>query len=56
MNQRLQKFLFILTVSILLWSIILNVISGGSWGWQVVALSWAVIAIMNQLELNEKDE
>tara|TARA_B100000902_G_C27229267_1_gene873911 strand:- start:384 stop:554 length:171 start_codon:yes stop_codon:yes gene_type:complete len=56
MNQRLQKFLFVLTVSIILWSIIINIISGGDWGWQVVALSWAVIAIMNQLELNEKDE
>ena len=56
MNTRLQRFLFILTISILLWSIILNILSGGEWGWQVVALAWAVIAIMNQLELNQKDE
>ena len=56
MNTRLQRFLFILTISILLWSIILNILSGGDWGWQVVALAWAVIAIMNQLELNQKDE
>jgi len=56
MNTRLQRFLFILTISILLWSIILNILSGGDWGWQVVALAWAVIAMMNQLELNQKDE
>jgi len=56
MNTRLQRFLFILTISILLWSIILNILSGGDWGWQVVALTWAVIAMMNQLELNQKDE
>lgn len=56
MNQRLQKFLFILTLSIILWSIIINIISGGDWGWQVVALSWAIIAIMNQFELDNRDE
>jgi hypothetical protein len=60
MNLNLQRLLFILTLSILLWSIIFNIFTGGDWGWQTVAFAWAVIAMMNQYEINQlknnKDE
>ena len=51
MNINITRLLFIVTLSVILWSIIINLSIGESVTWQIISFAWCTIAMGHAYEL-----